>query len=149
MRLDRCDFRVSFPALARKRFHASHVNGDGLSLRIRLRKDVPVTADEMSALPPVPGFLDPPLADVGPPPAPLTDANYNLWSIELEDVDADHVRELWIDTVRYAGDLEIRGRWLFRPLRWLDVGPARDPPPRARRGLRQRRALALGRAPES
>jgi hypothetical protein len=100
------------------------VNGDGLSLRIRLRKDVPVTADEMSALPPVPGFLDPPLADVGPPPAPLTDANYNLWSIELEDVDAIHVRELWIDTVRYAGDLEIRGRWLFRPLRWLDVGPA-------------------------
>ena len=78
----------------------------------------------MKALPPVPGFLDPPLKDVGPPPPPLTDANYNLWSIELEDVDADHVRELWIDTVRYSGDLEVRGRWFFRPLRWLDIGPA-------------------------
>ena len=33
IRLDRCDFRVSFAALARRRFHASHVNGDGLSLR--------------------------------------------------------------------------------------------------------------------
>ncbi len=124
LRLDRCDFRVSFMALTRKRFHASHVNGDGLSLRVRLRRDGPVLPEEMQALPPVPGFLDPPLADVGPPPAPLTDANYNLWSIDLEDVDANHVRELWIDTVRYAGDLEVRGRWFFRPLRWLDVGPA-------------------------
>ncbi len=122
--LDRCDFRVSFAALARRRFHASHVNGDGLSLRIRLRKEAMGSPEEMAALPPVPGFLDPPLKDVGPPPAPLTDANYNLWSIQLDDVDANHVRELWIDTVRYAGDLEIRGRWLFRPLRWLDVGPA-------------------------
>ncbi len=122
--LDRCDFRVSFLALARRRFHASHVEGDGLSLRIRLRRDGPVSPEEMRALPPVPGFLDPPLKDVGPPPPPLTDANYNLWSIELDDVDADHVRELWIDTVRYSGDLEVRGRWFFRPLRWLDVGPA-------------------------
>ena len=122
--LDRCDFRVSFAALARRRFHASHVNGDGLSLRVRLRKEASAAAEEMAALPPVPGFLDPPLKDVGPPPAPLTDANYDLWAIQLDDVDANHVRELWIDTVRYAGDLEIRGRWFFRPLRWLDVGPA-------------------------
>lgn len=123
LRLERCDFRVSFFALIRRKFHASHVNGDGLSLRIRLREDTPVRPEEARALPPVPGFLDPPLADSGPPPAPLTDATYNLWSIELDDVDANHVRELWIDTVRYAGDLEVRGRWLFRPLRWLDVGP--------------------------
>lgn len=122
--LDRCDFRVSFAGLARKRFHASHVDGDGLSLRVRLRRDGPVTPEEMRALPPVPGFLDPPLADVGPPPTPLTDENYNLWSIQLDDVDANHVRELWIDTTRYAGDLEVRGRWFFRPLRWLDIGPA-------------------------
>ena len=122
--LDRCDFRVSFAALARRRFHASHVNGDGLSLRVRLRKEASVSPEETAALPPVPGFLDPPLKDVGPPPPPLTDANYDLWAIELDDVDAHHVRELWIDTVRYTGDLEIRGRWFFRPLRWLDVGPA-------------------------
>ena len=39
--LDRCDFRVSFLALARRRFHASHVNGNGLRLRIRLRRTAP------------------------------------------------------------------------------------------------------------
>ena len=27
----------------------------------------------------------------------------------------------WIDTTRYTGDLEVRGDWLFRPLRWLEI----------------------------
>ena len=123
LRLERCDFQVSFIDLAHKKFHADHVRGDGLSFRVRRRLDH-VTPETMSALPPVPGFLDPPLADVGPPPPPLTDATYNLWSIELDDVVAIRVHEVWVDTVRYSGELEIRGRWVFRPLRWLDVGPA-------------------------
>jgi hypothetical protein len=72
----------------------------------------------------VPGFLDPPLADVGPPPPPLTDARYNLWSVELDDVVAEHVREIWVDTLRYSGDLEVRGWWVFRPMRVLEVGDA-------------------------
>jgi hypothetical protein len=62
--------------------------------------------------------------DEGPAPAPLTDANYDLWSINLEDVDVQHVREVWIHGVRSVGDTRVRGRWLFRPERWLEVGPA-------------------------
>ena len=99
------------------------MRGDGLSLRIRLRTDTE-TPERMAALPPVPGFPNPPLRDVGPEVPPLTDANYDLWSVELDDVVVEHVRELWIDTMRVSGDLEVRGRWLFRPLRWLEVGPA-------------------------
>jgi hypothetical protein len=46
---------------------------------VRVRRCVgEVTPETMSALPPVPGFLDPPLADVGPPLPPLTDATYDL-----------------------------------------------------------------------
>src|SRR5579859_3093040 len=123
LHLDRCDFRVSFADLAHKKFHARDVRGDGLSLRVRLRADV-ATPARVAALPPVPGFADPPRSDVGPPVSPLTEESYNLWSIELDDVVADHVRELWIDTIRYAGDLEIRGKWFFRPIRRLEVGPA-------------------------
>ncbi len=124
LRLDRCDFTVSFLDLARRRFHASRVRGDGLTLRVRLRVDRTATPEHDAALPPVPGFADPPYKDPGPPPAPLTDADYDLWSAQLDDVDAEHVRELWIDTLRMTGDLRVRGRWLFRPVRWLDVGPA-------------------------
>jgi hypothetical protein len=123
LRLDRCIVRVNLSELAHKKFHADHVRADGVSMRVRLRADA-VAPERMAALPPVPGFSDPPLKDVGPEPPPLTDANYNLWSIELDDVVADHVREVWIDTLRFSGDLEIHGRWLFRPIRWLEVGPA-------------------------
>lgn len=123
LRLDRCDFQVSLTDLAHQKFHAGHVRGDGLSFRVRLRQDA-VSDETLSALPPVPGFDYPPLRDVGPEDPPLTDATYHLWSIELDDVVATHVREVWIHTVRTSGDLEIRGRWTFRPIRWLDVGPA-------------------------
>jgi hypothetical protein len=123
LRLERCDFWVSLLDLAHRKFHARHVRGDGLALRIRLRvgKAVP---EHDAALPPVPGFTDPPYKDSGPLPPPLSDADYNLWAVQLDDVDANQVRELWIDTIRYSGDLRVRGRWLFRPSRWLDIGPA-------------------------
>jgi hypothetical protein len=124
LRLDRCDFSVSLLELSRRRFHASRVRGDGLSLRIRLRVNTTATPEHDAALPPIPGFADPPRKDPGPPPPPLSDAQYNLWSAQLDDVDVEHVRELWIDTLRMTGDLRVRGRWLFRPVRWLDVGPA-------------------------
>jgi hypothetical protein len=119
--IDRCQFRVLFSDLLHRRFHADNVQGDGLSLRVRQREPS-FGADSAAALPPVPGFSDPPYSGLTPPP--ITDAEYNLWSIWLEDVVADHVREIWIDTVRYSGDLRIRGRWYFKPVRWLDVGPA-------------------------
>lgn len=123
--IDTCDFHVQFLDLLHRRFHADHVRGSGLSMRIRLRlKQEEATPRVVAALPPVPGFSDPPYLRIGPPTAPLTDADYRLWSIQLDDVDAQHVREVWVQTLRYAGEMRVRGRWLFRPLRWLEIGPA-------------------------
>jgi hypothetical protein len=123
--LDHCDFRVWPLDLLKRNFHASHVRGDGLSFRLRLKLvDADATPKLVAALPPVPGFSDPPYRLIGPPRAPLTDADYNLVSIQLDDVVADHVREIWTQSLRLAGDMRVEGRWLFRPVRWLDVGPA-------------------------
>jgi hypothetical protein len=119
--IDRCDFRVSFGDLLHRRFHANDVHGDGLSLRLRLRQPS-FTPEHVSALPPVPGFSDPPYSGVKPPP--LSDADYDLWTIWLEGVVAEHVREIWVDTIRFSGDFDVRGRWYFKPVRWLDMGPA-------------------------
>jgi hypothetical protein len=125
LKLDRCDFHVEFLDLLHRRFHADHVRGSGLSMRLRLRlTPEEVTPEVRAALPPVPGFSDPPYLEIGPPSLPPTDAKYNLWSVQLDDVDAQHVHEIWIHTLRYAGDMRVRGRWLFRPTRWLDIGPA-------------------------
>lgn len=128
LRIDRCDVEISLQELAHKKFHANHIRGDGVSFRVRRRVDQ-VTPATMSALPPISGFLDPPLKAVGPPDPPLSDAKYGLFSIELEDVVVSHVREVWVDTVRYSGELGIRGRWWFRPLRWLDVAATVDASP--------------------
>ncbi len=75
-------------------------------------------------MPPISGFPDPPTADIGPEALPLTDAEYDLWSVDLEDIHVDHVREVWVQTLRGQGDSHVDGRWLFRPQRWLEVGPA-------------------------
>jgi hypothetical protein len=121
--LDHCDFAMVFRALLRHQFHATRVRGDGVSFRVRFRIAV-ADPEHLAAIPPIDGFPDPPWKDIGPPRAPLTDANYNLWGVALDDVDARNVREIWTDTIRYAGDMRIRGRWVFWPVRWLDIGPA-------------------------
>lgn len=123
--IDTCDFVWKPWHMAKRLFAADHVHGEGISMRIRLRMEgLDATDLVTNALPPVPGFSDPPLKQIGPKPAPLTDENYNLWSVSLEDVDAKNVREIWVHTMRVAGDMRIRGRWFFRPVRWLDIGPA-------------------------
>jgi hypothetical protein len=94
-----------------------------LTFRVRLRVDS-ATPEHLAALPAVPGFPDFPHRKPETPPPPATDAQYRLWSIQLDDVDARDVREIWTDTIRYSGTLRVRGRWIFRPMRWLDVGPA-------------------------
>jgi hypothetical protein len=121
--LGRCDFQEHFLDLFHRQFHAGPVTCDGLNLRLRQRQPT-WTAAALAATPPIPGFSDPALPEPGPPPPPLTDANYHLWSIRLDDVVARNVREIWIDTLRASGEAEVHGRWLFRPMRWLEVGPA-------------------------
>src|SRR5580698_10479300 len=47
--LDRCDFRFAVLDFTHRRFHAEHVHGDGLSLRVRQREPS-FTAEEAAAL---------------------------------------------------------------------------------------------------
>jgi len=123
--LDRSDVTISLRGLLRRTFHATRVRSSGLAFRARLRLEPnDATPDAIAALPPITGFADPPLLSAGPAPPPLPDAKYDLWAVNLEDVDVEHVREVWIHSIRARGDTRVRGRWLFRPQRWLDVGPA-------------------------
>ena len=123
--LDRADAHISLFDLLRRRFHVTRLRASGVSFRARLRIDPRDTRPEvLAALPPIPGFADPPAVDVGPEAPPLSDAEYKLWSIELEDVQIEHVREVWVHTLRGQGESRVHARWFFRPERWLDMGPA-------------------------
>ena len=124
--IDRVDVVVSLLDLIHREFHATRVRVSGFTIHARLRLDPrDATPDIVAALPPIPGLADPPILDVGPEPAPRTDAEAGrLWRVHLEDVVVEHAREVWIQTVRSNGDYRVVGRWIFRPGRWLDVGPA-------------------------
>ena len=110
-------------AFARRRFSASHAHADGVTFRLRSRfLPDEATPELLASLPKIPGFADPPF--VMPVPPDPADPDYVLWSVDLEDVTARNVTDVWIDTLHETGNLSAHGRWLFRPLRQLDFGPS-------------------------
>jgi hypothetical protein len=122
--IDKVELDIDFMALTRRTFHVTRVRGSGISFRFRHRieheaQHLPFVA----ALPPIPEFHDPPLREFGPPAAPLDEANYNLWTVHIDDVDVT-VRELWAHMMRYEGDAHVVGSFRLRPAKRLWVGPA-------------------------
>ncbi len=122
--LDKVRVVLSLPKLFSHVFYATEVRGEGLVFRFRHRiqpeaKDAP----SVRALPPIPGFSDPPLFLAWAPEPPIPDARYNLWSVHLEDVDIG-AKELWVQQFRYLGRARATGSFALKPARRLWVGPA-------------------------
>jgi hypothetical protein len=124
--LDEADFDVSLLGLAKKRFACSRVHGRGIDFWVRRRLGAePSSPREVADLPPIPGLGPYSLVPIGPPErSDWSDAEYPLWSIRLEHITAEDVRTIWIDHVRLEGSQRIDGRFYFKPLRVLDIGPA-------------------------
>ncbi len=119
---DEASTSFAFTDFFKRRVRMSDTYAKGVSIRIRFKVSAP-TADYLAALPPIEGLPDPPLK--GPPVPELTDENYNLWTAELEDVVADDIREIWVDTLRYtdAGGVHAEGGFYFKPLREVRLDP--------------------------
>jgi hypothetical protein len=121
--VERGTLDVSLHELARKRFHALRVDADAVGYRMRHRLSrVGLQGPRVAAYPPIAGFADPPLFR-GPPSPPIPDAEYDLWEVNVENITA-RVREIWILEYRYRGPGVARGRFLLRPARYYEVGPA-------------------------
>ncbi len=122
--VERVSLDVSLVALFHRRFRASDIHGSGLSMKMR-RKLAPTEATPavVASLPPIAGHPDPPIKPPVPSP-PIPDAEYDLWSVQLEDADADPVREVWIDAYHFTGDARARGSFVLRPVRMASVGPS-------------------------
>jgi hypothetical protein len=126
LRIDACEFDLSFLDLARKKFHPTRVVGSGVTFDARQRIDGPLATPEyVDALPPVPGFERIPFKPPQPPDEAQTwnDEAYHLWTVHLEDVTAKDVRRIWIDTVRFEGQARIEGSFYLKPIRAVEVGP--------------------------
>lgn len=105
----------------------SGVRGDGVRYWFRHKvSDLsdPVTARRVASYPPIPGVAPVPLFAIGPRRPPLTDAEYNLWSVHITDVDVN-ASELWFQEFRYTGPARVSGAFRLKPIRRLWVLPGR------------------------
>jgi hypothetical protein len=113
--------------IAHRTIHATRVRGDGAVFRFRSRVILTETGSPtVAGYPPVPPYDDPPVAPAYVASPPIPEAQYNLWTLFIEDVDVG-VREAWLHEVRYVVDsVESRARGAFRlrPAKHLWVGPA-------------------------
>lgn len=124
--LDEVTFDVSFLALAGQRFEVTRARGRGVRMLARQKLDAwPDTAEQAATLPQIEGYPAFSVRPAGPPSLERwDDDHYHLWTVKLEDVIAEDVREVWIDHARFEGSARVVGRFLLKPIRAVEVGPA-------------------------
>ncbi|HMJ15580.1 MAG TPA: hypothetical protein VK524_29390, partial [Polyangiaceae bacterium] len=114
--LDKATVDISLFQLPMKTFHLTRVRADGVRYLFRHRVHSAKGHERRLALyPKIPGYSDPPLYE-GPPTPPLTDEQYDLWTIQLEDVEAN-AKELWFLEYRFTGRARARGGFRLEPER--------------------------------
>jgi hypothetical protein len=119
--VERGSLWVGLGDLMRRQISLRHVRGEGVSFRFRHRVSPEgARRPAVAAFAPVLGVDDPPL--LPDPPPPDSDPS-SLWSVHLDDVDAD-VRELWVQEFHYEGPAHVRGAFQLAPKRRVWVGPA-------------------------
>ncbi|HEY8945718.1 MAG TPA: hypothetical protein VIM73_15720, partial [Polyangiaceae bacterium] len=128
--------------LPSRTFRATRVRGEGLRFTMRHRIPPESTgAPWVKALPRIPEFRDPPVFESRVPEPPISDEEYNLWTIHLEDVEV-RATEIWTQFVRYRGPAVARGAFRLKPARHLWVGPATLELERGKLTVGSERALA-------
>jgi hypothetical protein len=112
--LDSAVVSLALWQLPTKTFHLTSVRAQGVRFLLRHRvNDTEGIERRLALYPEIPGYPDPPLFE-GPARPPLTDAEYNLWTIQLDDVDAA-VKELWVLEYRFTGQGRAKGGFRLQP----------------------------------
>lgn len=107
---------IALLQLPAKIFHLTRVRATGVTYLFRHKVKSGEGLERRLALyPKIPGYADPPLF-VGENEPPLSDEEYNLWTIHVEDVDA-RVKELWFLEYRFTGTARARGSFRLVPER--------------------------------
>jgi hypothetical protein len=119
--LDDARFTLVLSDVVTKHLHFAHVEGDGLTLRIRQRIDADLaTPARLALLPDIEGFPKPPIKDAVRKP----DTGGETVVLVFDDIDVTHAREVWIDEMRYTGDTHVRGGFYFQPTKRLAINGA-------------------------
>ncbi len=111
LRLDAADADIALLSLLRRRFVVERVVATGVSFRARFRLEAKdATADRIARIPPIPGLDAVPLLDLEREAEEEQEKERKgePFAIQLENVDARGVREVWIDSLRLAGDMSAK-----------------------------------------
>lgn len=112
--------------IADRTIKITKMRGSGTSVRVLQRlQPWALRAEKIRALPPIPGRRSPPLTEDYVPGPRATRPFYDQLSIEVNDVDA-MAKEVWIDEIRYQGEIRAIGSFLLRPGLELRVGPGAE-----------------------
>jgi hypothetical protein len=113
----------SILALAQRTFRVERLRGEGLSFFLRNKLEpANVQSAQVSVLPPVPGFADPPLRSE-PIQGPQSEAN--PWRVDVRTLSIGHFDEIWIDAFHYRGAARLEGGFFLRSGLLARIGPAR------------------------
>jgi hypothetical protein len=118
------DARIDYSVLAllRRTFRAERVRGTGLSFSIRNKLDAAEAKNtDLSALPPIPGFADPPLRT---PEVQGAKAVGNPWRVEVRNIRIERFDDIWFDACHYRGTAHLDGAFFLRPGLLVWIGPA-------------------------
>jgi hypothetical protein len=123
--IDEARLSLDLGALFGREFHLRKLRARGVGFRLRQKLEASdATPERLSALPPIPGFEAPPIREAAPPTPDISDAEYDLWTVRIEDIETS-ARQIWIDELHFEGDTRVVGTFFLKPQRWLWVGPAR------------------------
>lgn len=91
------------------------VHGENIMLHIRRRVLKMPSEKEMEKLAVIKGF-----------PSPLKEdaPDVRVIGVRLEDMKAQHVREIWVDAYRVVGDIDAEGGMYYKPRRAVAVYPS-------------------------
>ncbi len=119
------DARVDYSVLALvgRTFRAERVCGTGLSFSVRNKLEAGEAKNaDLSVLPPIPGFADPPLRS---PKTQGAKAPGNPWRIDVRNIRVEHFDDVWFDAYHYQGTARLDGAFFLRPGLMVWIGPAR------------------------
>ena len=121
VRLESAEVRYSILALVRREFLCERLVGSGLAFALRSKLDPKdaKTAD-LSLLPGIPGFSDPPLKS----PNDQFRVETRPWLVNVEQVAIDRFEDIWVNDLRYQGLARVEGGFLLRPTHLARIGPA-------------------------
>jgi hypothetical protein len=122
--IDEARTGIAVGQLADRLFHASHVRARGITFALRHRLvERETTAANLKGLPAIEGFPPVPLQTIGPEDE-IPDWRYRLFSVWLEDVEGQGVRQVWLDRYRLEGEMQVAGAFYLKPIRQVLIAPA-------------------------